>query len=142
MWPNPQFPFSAFTEEILNGKRHFLCSVWNNSYLMDLVLSDTLISHTFSRFGIVYSKKFERNIVSLKAIWNLSWYYLSSSFHRITSGLKLFRAFPKVNYIKVNFYCYWYYIFMIRVSLYTLCHEYVTNIFGIRSDFLKQYHKY
>ena len=103
MWPNPQFPFSTFTEEILNGKRHFLCSVWNNSYLMDLVLSDTLISHTFSHFGIVYSKKFDRNIVSLKAIWNLSWYYLSSSFHRITSGLKLFRAFPKVNYIQVNF---------------------------------------
>ena len=29
MWPNPQFPVDlvAFTEEILNEKLHFLCSV-------------------------------------------------------------------------------------------------------------------
>ena len=29
MWPNPQFPANlvTFTEEILNGKLHFLCSV-------------------------------------------------------------------------------------------------------------------
>ena len=29
MWPNPQFPADlvTFTEEILNGKLHFLCSV-------------------------------------------------------------------------------------------------------------------
>ena len=29
MWPNPQFPadFVTFTEEIFNGKLHFLCSV-------------------------------------------------------------------------------------------------------------------
>ena len=29
MWPNPQFPTDlvTFTEEILNGKLHFLCSV-------------------------------------------------------------------------------------------------------------------
>ena len=28
MWPNPQFPGNlvTFTEEILNGKLHFLCS--------------------------------------------------------------------------------------------------------------------
>ena len=28
MWPNPQFPAElvTFTEEILNGKLHFLCS--------------------------------------------------------------------------------------------------------------------
>ena len=28
MWPNPQFPvdLTTFTEEILNGKLHFLCS--------------------------------------------------------------------------------------------------------------------
>ena len=29
MWPNPSFPADlvAFTEEILNGKLHFLCNV-------------------------------------------------------------------------------------------------------------------
>ena len=33
MWPNPQFPADLvkFTEEILNGKRHFLCSAILNS---------------------------------------------------------------------------------------------------------------
>ena len=27
MWPNPDADFVTFTEEILNGKLHFLCSV-------------------------------------------------------------------------------------------------------------------
>ena len=33
MWPNPQFPEDSvtFTEEILNGKFYFLCSVDTNS---------------------------------------------------------------------------------------------------------------
>ena len=32
MWPNPQFPVDlvTFTEEILNGKLHFLCSVFSS----------------------------------------------------------------------------------------------------------------
>ena len=25
MWPNPQFPVDLVTQEILNGKLHFLC---------------------------------------------------------------------------------------------------------------------
>ena len=31
MWPNPQetVDFDTFTEEILNGKLFFFCSVWN-----------------------------------------------------------------------------------------------------------------
>ena len=34
MWPNPQFTTDllTFTEEILNGKLHFMCSV-TNKYL-------------------------------------------------------------------------------------------------------------
>ena len=33
MWPNPQFPADlvTFTEEILNGKLHFLCSGYSNT---------------------------------------------------------------------------------------------------------------
>ena len=33
MWPNPQFPGNLvkFTEEIFNGKLHFLCSDWLSS---------------------------------------------------------------------------------------------------------------
>ena len=34
MRPNPQFPsdLASFTEEILNGKLHFLCSVYVEFY--------------------------------------------------------------------------------------------------------------
>ena len=39
MWPNPQFPADlvTFTEEILNGKLHFLCSE-NSKGLQDATL--------------------------------------------------------------------------------------------------------
>ena len=38
MLPNPQFPADmvAFTEEILNGKLHYLCSVITNSFIKEL----------------------------------------------------------------------------------------------------------
>ena len=34
MWPNSQFPMDlvTFTDEILNGKLHFLCCAWNGSF--------------------------------------------------------------------------------------------------------------
>ena len=37
MWPNPQFPagFVIFTEEILNGKLHFLCCETNSRISRD-----------------------------------------------------------------------------------------------------------
>ena len=42
MWLNPQFPANlvTFTEEILNGKLQFLCSVTNNSACEPLVYND------------------------------------------------------------------------------------------------------
>ena len=35
MWPNPQFPADlvTFTEEIFNGKLHFLYSGWFNNHM-------------------------------------------------------------------------------------------------------------
>ena len=43
-WPNPQFPADlvTFTEEILNGKLHFLCSVTRllNGWISDSPLKD------------------------------------------------------------------------------------------------------
>ena len=35
MWTNPQFPADlvTFTEEILNGKIHFLCSGWYKAFI-------------------------------------------------------------------------------------------------------------
>ena len=34
MWPNPEFPadFVTFTQEIFNGKLHFLCSEQYNNF--------------------------------------------------------------------------------------------------------------
>ena len=46
MWPNPQFPADLviFTEEILNGKLHFLCSVC----VLLKVAEFTLKRHSFA----------------------------------------------------------------------------------------------
>ena len=40
MWPNPQFPADmvTFTEEILNGKLHFLCSDLLTNYITVLAI--------------------------------------------------------------------------------------------------------
>ena len=46
MWPNPQFPadLATFTEEILHGKLHILCSAtlegWKAEPIMELVCGE------------------------------------------------------------------------------------------------------
>ena len=48
MWPNPQFPadYVIFTEEILNGKLHILCSdIWRLRWVRDF------------KFGINFSSE-------------------------------------------------------------------------------------
>ena len=52
MWPNRQetADLVTFTEEILNGKLHFLCSVRSNIFSLneakpELVISDLLVSN-------------------------------------------------------------------------------------------------
>ena len=32
MWPNPQSDLVSFTEEIVNGKLHFLCSIRHKDF--------------------------------------------------------------------------------------------------------------
>ena len=43
MWPNPQFPTDSvtFTEEILNGKPHFLCSAHYTKIIMVYILNNS-----------------------------------------------------------------------------------------------------
>ena len=43
MWPNPQFPADlvTFTEEIVNGKLQFLCSV--NFYKMSILVINSIL---------------------------------------------------------------------------------------------------
>ena len=51
MWPNPQFPadLDTLTEEILNGKRHFLCSACKTNiirYIITMYNTSVINIHT------------------------------------------------------------------------------------------------
>ena len=54
MWPNPQetADLVIFTEEILNGKRHFLCSGSNIQWVVHRVLTCWKVKLTFSKHCI------------------------------------------------------------------------------------------
>ena len=61
MWPNPQenVDLVTFTEEILNGKFHFLCSVWGNMICLSIAnlffLSDYKVSsHTYKKMFLFF----------------------------------------------------------------------------------------
>ena len=45
MWPNPQFPADlvTFTEEILNEKLHFLCSVRGDRFTTICIIYQLLL---------------------------------------------------------------------------------------------------
>ena len=62
MWPNPQFSadFVTFTEEILNGKLHFLCSVMIKALYIQVLKSFPIILNSTnfrSNRPEVFSKK-------------------------------------------------------------------------------------
>ena len=52
MWPNPQFPADlvTFTEEIFNGKLHFLCRVSCRPLAFNLIKERTLLRSCLSAF--------------------------------------------------------------------------------------------
>ena len=63
MWLNPQYPADlvTFTEEILNGKLHFLCSVWFSELLSTWPL----------RFPAIITMPFSLNfLTTLKLKWH------------------------------------------------------------------------
>ena len=55
MWPNPQKTADLIivTEEILNGKLHFLCSVWETEDFTKKYTSiyNNMSNHEYYRFG-------------------------------------------------------------------------------------------
>ena len=59
MWPNPQFPADmvTFTEEIINGKLHFLCSEFF-LFFLTAFLDELLFWTFFLKKGQVYWFKF------------------------------------------------------------------------------------
>ena len=65
MWPNPQetADFVTFTEEILNGKLHFLCSSFNSLLFMVLNFSCLFTSNFFCL--PLLNKNYTRYIVFL-----------------------------------------------------------------------------
>ena len=58
MWPNPQETANllAFTEEILNGKLHFLCSL-NSIYHKKLVKANENQSIITKKFNLIFREK-------------------------------------------------------------------------------------
>ena len=63
MWPNPPFPADlvTFTEEILNGKLHFLCSVCpcilSNPHILRLIsisLYTRILASSYSRIHVCF----------------------------------------------------------------------------------------
>ena len=72
MWPNPRFPLDlvTFTEEIPNGKLHFLCSDGNEN---------------------------DRNIyaVNLKFHWKFNFYKFISNINQVTCGTKSVKTFVR-----------------------------------------------
>ena len=91
MWPNPQFPADmvTFTEEILNGKLHFLCSdsplkLWIALVFIEildfrwiLIIRDNFLEHfwgkdEFSSWYIGWSILLRLTIRCTVLLWNTS----------------------------------------------------------------------
>ena len=69
MWPNPQFPADlvTFTEEILNGELHILCSFTSK---IGNILSETLWTYG-SKYSRTDQVKFmEDSLLKFKMIWS------------------------------------------------------------------------
>ena len=51
MWPNPQFPADlvTFTEEILNGKIHFLCSALTKKSFVKNIMRSKVIQKNLQK---------------------------------------------------------------------------------------------
>ena len=81
MWPNSQYPadLGAFTEDILNAKLHFLCSVY---YIFQFLVINLSLCYYYRKTGTVFTD-------SLTYTWRLN---------LGTPNFSLHRPFPDVNY--------------------------------------------
>ena len=67
MWPNPQFPADlvTFTEEILNGKLHFLCSV-KLKLKLTTILNMNFFHKYFSKVFVIFFEKVLRGVLGFQ----------------------------------------------------------------------------
>ena len=81
MWPNPQFHayLVTFTDEILNGKLHSLCSGWQR---MDFFLNH----HILRMFCIQYNKNLHKK--NSKDFLSTSFYIFISKLYMIANITK------------------------------------------------------
>ena len=75
MWPNPHFPedLVAFTEEILYGKLHFLCSVFSgkapSKKSVQITGKKSCINYSLHKKCDFFSKNYQLGWVKLKWIY-------------------------------------------------------------------------
>ena len=76
MWPNPQFPADlvTFTEEICNGKLHFLCSIisFGGTWFSGWPSWEQTISSTASSFSAVVAVRGQPEPFCLSMVPNAS----------------------------------------------------------------------
>ena len=84
MWSNPQFPadLTAFTEEILDGKLHFLS--------IDFCKIESLVLNETTFHSSLYNKK---KLVLIFTAWKVSKYRVFSGPYFPTFGLNMERYF-------------------------------------------------
>ena len=77
MWPNPQFPahLVTFTEEILNGKLHFLCSESNKIFELTPSAPNPCHYHLYpSSYYVTTITKLFRNLTSRQSsVMSVCW---------------------------------------------------------------------
>ena len=106
MWPNSQFPADlvTFTEKILNGKLHFLCSArWYIHLSLNIISTYLVLVHLFKdHWGLVHELlvcllKIERYLFRDKSSCILIYFVLSTLVFLIN-----FVALPIPMYIYVS----------------------------------------
>ena len=72
MWPNPQFPadVATFTEKILNGELHFLCSVIISRIFMNLFRATGLFLYPLKTSEKLWFSDVFREYRRTQARWN------------------------------------------------------------------------
>ena len=114
MWTNPQFPADlvTFTEEILNGKFHFLCSEYTRKLLFFYCFSGGIWSDHCSGVGqqaLTFVKFIDQKIsLTLKIIhWALDLWELLSPFmeNNFTQFLVIMSSYFKQ---KLHFESFWF----------------------------------
>ena len=97
MWPNPQFPENlvTFTEKILNGKLHFLCSVFVNK--MEIKQNKKIKQPGFRNVHMVFFKMSLQDLFTVTGTEKQNRYHTVWTFTTIRPhDIYLFNTFPQL----------------------------------------------